>query len=201
MQVVEEVIDEAVDLHDSTDAGVLPLDRGVQQRLEKELGSARLQCARQMLWEEDYSSEGAGSATATRGVWRNPSWQGPTVLLTGSLNPLSVRVMCGVGLRSQRWLDILLEQQGFDKIQKELTMLGPWQGPTTTAARSRYRSQRSSGPICGRLSSRSDLYCRWRWCRSRRARWQRHESDGGYDGWCGGAGLRGGITSRGYSGH
>ena len=34
---------------------------GVQQKLEKELESARLQYSRQMLWEGDYSSEGAGS--------------------------------------------------------------------------------------------------------------------------------------------
>ena len=59
--MVVEVIDEAADFHDSADAGVLPPDGGVQQRLEKELGSARLQHARQMLQEEDYSSEGASS--------------------------------------------------------------------------------------------------------------------------------------------
>ena len=45
MQAVEEVIDEAADFHNSADAGVLPPDGGVtvQQRLEKELKSARLQ--------------------------------------------------------------------------------------------------------------------------------------------------------------
>ena len=37
---------------------------GVQQRLEKELEPARLQYARQMLWKEDYSSEGAATTVA-----------------------------------------------------------------------------------------------------------------------------------------
>ena len=66
MQVVEEAIDKAADLPGS--AGVLPPDGGVQQRLERELESARLEYARQMLREEDYSSEGAGSDGYEGGV-------------------------------------------------------------------------------------------------------------------------------------
>ena len=61
MQAVEEVIDEEADYQGSAGAEVLPPDGGVQQRLEKELESARLGYARQMLREEEYSSEGAGS--------------------------------------------------------------------------------------------------------------------------------------------
>ena len=61
MQTVEEAIDGEVGFRGSAGAGVLPPDGGVQQRLEKELESARLEYARQMLWEEEYSSEGAGS--------------------------------------------------------------------------------------------------------------------------------------------
>ena len=64
---------------------------------------------------------------ATRGVWRKLSRQGPTVGSTGSLNRLSLRVMCGVGLRSQRWL--LLKKQGLE-IQRELKMVGPRPGQT-----------------------------------------------------------------------
>ena len=61
MQVVEEVIDEEANFQGSAGAGVLPPDGRVRQRLEKELESARLKHAGQMLREEDYSSEGAGS--------------------------------------------------------------------------------------------------------------------------------------------
>ena len=50
MQAVEEVIDEEADLQGFVGAGVLPPDGGVQ-RLEKELESARLKYARQMLRE------------------------------------------------------------------------------------------------------------------------------------------------------
>ena len=56
-----EVIDEAAGLHDFAGAGVLPPDGGVQQRLERELESARLQYARQYARQGDYSSERAGS--------------------------------------------------------------------------------------------------------------------------------------------
>ena len=71
MQMVEEAINEAADLPDSAAAGVLPPGGGVQQRLERERDSARLEYARQMLWEEDYSSEGASSDG--RVVWRKHS--------------------------------------------------------------------------------------------------------------------------------
>ena len=68
MQAVEEAIDEEADFQGSAGAGVLPSDGGVQQRLEKELESARLEYARQILWEEEYSSEGAGSDGYEGGV-------------------------------------------------------------------------------------------------------------------------------------
>ena len=42
------------------------------------------------------------AAMATGVVWRDRSRRGPTVVSTGSLNRLSVGVMCGVGPRSQR---------------------------------------------------------------------------------------------------
>ena len=61
MQVVGEVIDGATVLRESAGAGVLLADGRVHQQLEQELECTRLEYARQVLWGDDYSSEGAGS--------------------------------------------------------------------------------------------------------------------------------------------
>ena len=59
---------------------------------------------------------------ATREVWGSLSRRGPTVGLTGSMHRLILRVMCGVGMQSQRWL--LLERQELNEIQKKMAIVG-----------------------------------------------------------------------------
>ena len=103
MYVVEEAVgDSATNL--STAAGALPPDGGVQHELERELECVRLEYARQVLWGEEYCSEGSGSdgyeGGAEEAFWAKADGGDgvDTALAESSL----VGVMCSVGLCSQR---------------------------------------------------------------------------------------------------
>ena len=154
MQAVEEVLDE-VDRQGSADAGVLPPDGGVQQRLERELESARLEYARQMLWEEEYSSEGAGSDG-----YKGCVEQSFSARAGGGFDRIAASAEFGgdVWCRAAITEVAPVGEAGARRDPEGVDDVGASRrGPTKTAARLQWHSQRSSGP----MFYRSDLYCRW----------------------------------------